>query len=65
MWFMESLKKLKYLETFFASMPIEDLEVQLIGKKHQTTDLENLFTSMDLTLFFGKVTAEEILDAFK
>jgi lipoate-protein ligase A len=59
------IEKAKIFGDFFASMPIEDLEVQLIGKKHQTTDLENLFTSMDLTLFFGKVTAEEILDAFK
>ena len=59
------IEKAKIFGDFFASMPIEDLEVQLIGKKHQTTDLKNLFTSMDLTLFFGKVTAEEILDAFK
>ncbi len=59
------IEKAKIFGDFFASLPIEDLEVQLIGKKHQTTDLENLFTSMDLTLFFGKVTAEEILDAFK
>ncbi|HQC07498.1 MAG TPA: lipoate--protein ligase [Kaistella chaponensis] len=59
------IEKAKIFGDFFASMPIEDLEVQLIGKKHQTTDLENLFTSIDLTLFFGKVTAEEILDAFK
>jgi lipoate-protein ligase A len=59
------IEKAKIFGDFFASMPIEDLEEQLIGKKHQTTDLENLFTSMDLTLFFGKVTAEEILDAFK
>ncbi|SIS44981.1 lipoate-protein ligase A [Kaistella chaponensis] len=59
------IEKAKIFGDFFASMPIEDLEVQLIGKKHQTTDLENLFTSIDLTLFFGKVTAEEILEAFK
>ena len=59
------IEKAKIFGDFFASMPIKDLEEQLIGKKHQTTDLENLFTSMDLTLFFGKVTAEEILDAFK
>lgn len=59
------IEKAKIFGDFFASMPIEDLEEQLIGKKHQTTDLENLFTSIDLTLFFGKVTAEEILDAFK
>jgi len=59
------IEKAKIFGDFFASMPIEDLEVQLIGKKHQTTDLENLFTSIDLTLFFGKVTAEEILVAFK
>jgi lipoate-protein ligase A len=59
------IEKAKIFGDFFASMLIEDLEVQLIGKKHQTTDLENLFTSMDLTLFFGKVTAEEILVAFK
>ena len=59
------IEKAKIFGDFFASMPIEDLEVQLIGKKHQTTDLKKLFTSMDLTLFFGKVTAEEILDAFK
>ena len=59
------IEKAKIFGDFFASMPIEDLEVQLIGKKHQTTDLKNLFTSIDLTLFFGKVTAEEILDAFK
>lgn len=59
------IEKAKIFGDFFASMPIEDLEVQLIGKKHQTTDIENLFTSIDLTLFFGKVTAEEILDAFK
>ena len=59
------IEKAKIFGDFFASMPIEDLEVQLIGKKHQTTDLENLFTSIDLTFFFGKVTAEEILVAFK
>ena len=59
------IEKAKIFGDFFASMPIEDLEEQLIGKKHQTTDLENLFTSIDLTLFFGKVTAEEISEAFK
>ncbi|KIA89140.1 lipoate--protein ligase [Kaistella jeonii] len=59
------IEKAKIFGDFFASMPIEDLEEMLVGKKHNAEDLHQLFTHTDLTDFFGKVTAEEVLEGFK
>ncbi|WP_312819035.1 lipoate--protein ligase [Kaistella carnis] len=59
------IEKAKIFGDFFASKPIEDLEEMLIGSKHDISDLRALFTTIDLTAFFGKVTLEELLDAFK
>lgn len=59
------IEKAKIFGDFFASKPIEELEEHLIGHKHELSNLEELFTTIDLTAFFGKVTLEEILDAFK
>ena len=59
------IQKAKIFGDFFASKPIEELEELLIGKKHEISNLKELFTAIDLTDFFGKVTLEEILEAFK
>ncbi len=56
--------KAKIFGDFFASQPIEDLEQQLIGQKHEHGNLKALFTTLPLTDYFGKVTTMEILEAF-
>ena len=59
------IEKVKIFGDFFASKPIEELEELLLGQKHEGTTLNELFSKIDLTEFFGKVTLEEILDGFK
>ncbi len=44
---------------------IEELEEQLVGKKHELAEIESVLASNDLTNYFGKVTLEEILALFK
>ncbi|TXF77509.1 lipoate--protein ligase [Chryseobacterium sp.] len=57
--------KAKIFGDFFASRPIEDFEAQLIGVRHETGDLKQALSALNLTEFFGKVTLEEILGVFK
>lgn len=59
------IEKAKIFGDFFASKPIEELEERLIGKNHNTNELDEFFASIDLTAYFGKVTKEEISDLFK
>lgn len=59
------IEKAKIFGDFFASKPIELLEEQLIGQKHETTALEELLSSLNLKEFFGPVTVGEILEGFK
>ena len=59
------IEKAKIFGDFFASEPIEILEEKLLGQKHESTHLEKLFSEIDLTLYFGKVSHSEILEAFK
>ncbi|WP_373707510.1 lipoate--protein ligase [Kaistella sp.] len=59
------IEKAKIFGDFFASKPIEELEGLLIGQKHEVATLEELFSEIDLTEFFGKVTLEEVIEAFK
>lgn len=49
---------------FFASRPIEELEKQLLGKQHRKEDILSLLSGVNLTAYFGKVTAAEIIDLF-
>lgn len=55
----------KIFGDFFASNPIEDLENKLIGIRHDQNTLRELFESIDLQSYFGKVTVDEVLDIFK
>lgn len=59
------IEKAKIFGDFFASKPIEELEVMLLDQKHDLSVLEDLLSAIDLTEFFGKVTLEEVLDGFK
>ena len=59
------IEKAKIFGDFFASKPIEELEEQLIGQRHDVTTLEQLFTTINLTEFFGKVTPDEVIEGFK
>lgn len=59
------IEKAKIFGDFFAAQPIELLEGQLIGQKHEISELAQLFSTLDLKEFFGKVTVEEILEGFK
>ena len=60
-----TIEKAKIFGDFFASEAIERFEEQLIGEKHDASNLNDLFSTLDLTTFFGKVTKEEILEGFK
>lgn len=59
------IEKAKIFGDFFASKPIEELEVMLLDQKHDLAVLEDLLSAIDLTEFFGKVTMEEVLEGFK
>ena len=59
------IEKAKIFGDFFAAKPIEELEAELIGQKHELSQLTFLFSSLNLTDYFGKVTAEEVLEGFK
>lgn len=54
----------KIFGDFFASQPIEGLEKQLVGAKHNLQELEQLLARIDLTAYFGKVTTEELMELF-
>ncbi len=60
-----TIEKAKIFGDFFASKPIEELEEILLGQKHEVAALKELFSEIDLTEFFGKVTLEEVLEGFK
>lgn len=60
-----TIEKAKIFGDFFASKPIEEFEAQLIGQPHDFVVLRELFETIDLTAYFGKVTKEEIIELFK
>ncbi len=59
------IEKAKIFGDFFAPKPIEELEEQLLGHKHEISTLKELFSKIDLTEFFGKVTLGEVIEGFK
>lgn len=59
------IKQVKIFGDFFAAKPIEELEVQLLGLKHQIEPISELLATVDLTAFFGKVDAIELIELFK
>lgn len=59
------IDKVKIFGDFFASQPIELLEQELVGQKHDLNALTLKLSQLDLTQFFGKVTLEEIIGGFK
>lgn len=60
-----TIEHAKIFGDFFAAKPIEELEMLLVGQKHKITSLEIVLAAIDLTDFFGKVTVEEVLEAFR
>lgn len=60
-----TIEKAKIFGDFFAPKPIEELEDLLLGHKHEEEELRTLLRSVNLTDYFGKVTADEIVTAFK
>lgn len=59
-----TIRQAKIFGDFFAANPIEELEAKLIGLKHESSQLLELLSSLDLTTYFGKVTSEEVLEVF-
>ncbi len=59
------IEKVKIFGDFFASSAIEDFENLLVGKNHDLEELNQLFSTVDLTAYFGKVTQKEILSLFQ
>lgn len=58
------IKKAKIFGDFFASKPIEELENLLIDEKHEIENLNQIFSKINITDYFGKVTVDEILQLF-
>lgn len=50
---------------FFAQAPIEELEAKLQGQKHDAEQLKRFLETVDLSLYFGQASTEELLEAFK
>lgn len=59
-----TVERAKIFGDFFASKPIEEFEGMLVGQNHETEHLKKVFSEIDLTAYFGKVTTEEILEGF-
>lgn len=59
------IENVKIFGDFFASSSINELENLLIGKKHELEEILVLLESIDLTSYFGKVDASEIITLFK
>lgn len=59
------IQKVKIFGDFFASKPIEELEEKFTGIKHETRAIQQILHSVDLTDYFGNVTADEIAEVFK
>lgn len=55
----------KIFGDFFASRPIEDFEKMLIGMNHNENELRIFLDSIDLSVYFGKVSVDEIITLFK
>ncbi len=59
------VQKAKIFGDFFASRPIEELEEELVGKKHETENIRQALSHVDLTGYFGNVALDEITGLFK
>ncbi|MFD2965971.1 lipoate--protein ligase [Sphingobacterium bambusae] len=59
-----TIEQAKIYGDFFSSRPIEELEAVLIGKKHDPQAIGQVLMNVDLPIFFGKVTTEELLPLF-
>lgn len=59
------IQEAKIFGDFFAQSPIEELEAALWGQKHDADALHALLNSLDLSLYFGQASTEELLEAFK
>ena len=60
-----TIDKAKIFGDFFAAKPIEELEDLLIGRRHDEEELRSILENVDLTDYFGRVTAEEVMEVFK
>lgn len=58
------IEKARIFGDFFSAKPIEELEGRLIGQKHGTEDISKFLEASDLTGYFGKVTAAELIGLF-
>ena len=58
------IEKIKIFGDFFASLPIEEFEEQLIGKKHEIDEIDQFLKEADLVSYFGAVRTDEIRDLF-
>lgn len=58
------ITKVKIFGDFFATNPIEELEEKFIGIAHETHLIKDILIANDLTLYFGKVTVDEVLPLF-
>ena len=60
-----TIDKAKIFGDFFAAKPIEELEDLLIGRRHDEEELRSILENVDLIDYFGRVTAEEVMEVFK
>lgn len=60
-----TIEKAKVFGDFFASEGIEVFEEKLIGLNHNEADVSAFLKSIDLTVYFGNVTFDEIIQLFK
>lgn len=59
------IQKAKIFGDFFASKPIEELEEQLYGIKHETESIRQLLSAVELRDYFGPVEADELMELFQ
>lgn len=59
------IEKAKIFGDFFASKPIEEIELLITNVPHDLEVIHEILSSVDLKEYFGNVTIDEILDVFK
>lgn len=59
------IEQVRIFGDFFATKPIEELEEQLKGQKHNLENLTAILDKADLIGYFGNITTEELIEVFK
>ena len=58
------MKHIKIFGDFFGEGNIEDIEKALIGKKHNTEEIQGVIDNINIKNYFGNIDKEDFLELF-